>query len=452
MLVQEPLFRPERNLQCVKFNMSNQQLKFVDLYAGLGGFNIALTKLGHMCVFASEIDPHLQNIYFKNHGILPQGNIRDSWEAIPPHDILCAGFPCQPFSKAGTQLGFDCPVSGDLFQYILNVIDKHRPSYLLFENVPNILNHADGETWNRIEVDLTERDYTVDKALLSPHEFGIPQIRNRAIIVASLTALSDFSWPEKTAYDKTTDLSAVLDETPNDSNLLPDEYLKYLDVWNEFLDRIGQKNKLPSFPIWSMEFGATYPINKRTPNSYSQSYLARFKGSFGVDLKGRTKEQQLALIPVYARSSREEFPRWKIRFIQQNREFFEEHQRKLQSWLPKVQEFAPSFQKLEWNWQQGDRSIWNKVIQFRASGIRVKNPSSAPSLVALTTSQVPVIAWKKRYMSMRECARIQCLDELEFLPERKTHAYKALGNAVNVKVVSLVAEKLLNNHSDRLQQ
>ena len=76
--------------------------------------------------------------------------------------------------------------------------------------------------------------------------------------------------------------------------------------------------------------------------------------------------------------------------------------RNFRDWLPKVQDFAPSFQKLEWNWQEGDCNIWNKVIQFRASGIRVKNPASAPSLVALTTSQVPVIAWERRYMSMSE--------------------------------------------------
>ena len=79
-----------------------------------------------------------------------------------------------------------------------------------------------------------------------------------------------------------------------------------------------------------MEFGATYPIEKRTPISYSQSYLARFKGSFGVDLKGRSKEEQLAVLPAYARSDGGGFPKWKTRLIHQNRDFFNVHQKKLQ--------------------------------------------------------------------------------------------------------------------------
>lgn len=425
--------------------MIDKKLKFVDLFAGLGGFHTALAKLGHTCVFASEIDADLQHLYLLNHGIEPFGNIRESWKDIPEHDVLCAGFPCQPFSKAGTQLGFDCPTSGDLFQYILNVIDLHKPRYLLFENVPNILRHAGGKTWLRMQESLSERGYAVDCKELSPHQFGVPQNRNRAIIVASLAGLDDFIWPAEETHREVIHLSSVLDENPNDIDLLPPSYIEYLDVWEEFLERIGDNQKLPSFPIWAMEFGATYPLEGRTPVTYPANYLARFKGAFGVDLKGRSKGQQLAALPAYARADSNGFPRWKMRFIQQNREFFLLHRDRLETWLPKVQQFAPSFQKFEWNWQEGDRTIWNKIVQFRASGIRVKNPATAPSLVALTTSQVPVIAWEKRYMSMRECARLQSLDELPFLPESKTRAFKALGNAVNVKVISSVASSLFEH-------
>ena len=189
-------------------------------------------------MFASEIDPDLQRIYVLNHGILPHGNIRDTWEDIPPHDILCAGFPCQPFSKAGTQLGFDCPVSGDLFQYILNVVDKHKPQYLLFENVPNILYHARGETWQRMKDDLSNRDYTVECAQLSPHQFNIPQIRSRTIIVASLTGLSNFIWPSNSTGEKTTHLSSVLDRNPNSPDLLS---AAYLEIFGR-VERISRSN------------------------------------------------------------------------------------------------------------------------------------------------------------------------------------------------------------------
>ena len=85
-------------------------MKFIDLYAGLGGFHLALKRLGHECVFASELDNDLATLYEKNFGIAPVGDIRAViLDEIPPHDILCAGFPCQPFSKAGDQQGLDCP-------------------------------------------------------------------------------------------------------------------------------------------------------------------------------------------------------------------------------------------------------------------------------------------------------------------------------------------------------
>src|SRR5687767_5628643 len=85
-------------------------MRFIDLFAGLGGFHLALSRLGHECVFASEVDDELRELYSKNFGMHPAGNIRDIPNSrIPAHDILCAGFPCQPFSKAGEQNGVECP-------------------------------------------------------------------------------------------------------------------------------------------------------------------------------------------------------------------------------------------------------------------------------------------------------------------------------------------------------
>ena len=418
-------------------------LSFVDLFAGLGGFHVALSKLGHKCVFASEIDTELRNLYHLNFGILPSADIRTTWEHVPPHDVLCAGFPCQPFSKAGSQLGFTCPDSGDLFQYILKIIDRHKPSFLLFENVPNILKHAGGRTWATIRDHLTTRHYDVSCEVVSPHLFGVPQTRHRAIIVASLHGLSDFEWPVHSPLRRT--LSELLDPDPQDAAPLPEQYVAYLHAWQDFLDRLGDDAKLPSFPIWAMEFGATYPYAKRSPVTYSSRYLARFKGSLGESLAGKSKGQQLAALPPYARSDQISFPHWKIRFIRQNREFYHVHERRLNGWLATIKDFPPSFQKLEWNWQAGNRSIWDKVIQFRASGIRVKDPSTAPSLVALTTSQVPAIAWERRYLTPRECARLQSIDTLDFLPLAKRRAFRALGNAVNTEVVYCVASHLLRH-------
>jgi len=117
-------------------------MKFIDLFAGLGGFHLALDKLGHTCVFACDIEEDPRKTYAQNFGLMPAGDIRQvDVRNIPQHDILCAGFPCQPFSKAGFQLGLKDKERGGLFYDILRIIQHHYPTFLIMENVPNIKNH-----------------------------------------------------------------------------------------------------------------------------------------------------------------------------------------------------------------------------------------------------------------------------------------------------------------------
>lgn len=427
---------------------------FIDLFAGLGGFHVALDKLGGTCVFAAEWQTHLQNLYFDNFGIRPHGDIRDVQpESVPDHDVLCAGFPCQPFSKAGEQLGFECTRQGDLFFNVAAIIQAKTPRYFVLENVPNLLQHDRGKTFERIKGILVALGYEVDARRLSPHQFGVPQIRERVYIVGSRTGLSGFKWPEPT--NKPTSINSVLDLQPADAKHLSPQTLSCLEVWDDFLRRSPSSINLPSFPIWSMEFGADYPYVDGTPfaaiTENGVDGLTNFHGSHGMPLKQLKPEDRWAALPSHARTQQMEFPKWKKDFIRKNREFYAQNRKWIDPWLPRVLQFPSSLQKFEWNIQGGERDIWRYVIQFRASGVRVKRPTTAPSLIAMTDTQVPIIGWERRYMTARECSRLQSLEDLA-LPNSRTRAFAALGNAVNASVVGSIASNLITSFNVSLPE
>ncbi|PZW22870.1 DNA (cytosine-5)-methyltransferase 1 [Thermosporothrix hazakensis] len=425
-------------------------MKFIDLFAGLGGFHLALKRLGHTCVFASEINSNLRKLYEMNYGILPSGDIRTlSLADIPSHDILCAGFPCQPFSKAGDQQGLTCPKWGDLFGYVLRIANLHKPHYLMLENVPNLERHDGGRTWLKMKSDLIAAGYDIREKRLSPHRFGIPQIRERLFIVGSRSGLQSFTWPQETVHPSLSIIEA-LEHDPPDARQLSPQVQQCLEVWQEFLDRFPKSEELPSFPIWSMEFGATYPFEQTTPYALGLKSLRNYKGSHGRLLLDLSDDQIMQALPSHARTEEDRFPRWKIRFIQQNRALYRTHHRWIDKWLPKITQFPSSLQKLEWNCKGEERRIWKFVIQMRASGVRVKRPTTAPSLIAQTTTQVPIIAWEKRYMTPRECATLQSMQELPNLPSSSEQAFQALGNAVNVNLVEMVARSLLPNDNSSI--
>lgn len=421
-------------------------MRFVDLFAGLGGFHVGLSSLGHKCVFTSEIDEELRTLYEQNFGFSPHGDIKKIHEDdIPEHDILCAGFPCQPFSKAGAQLGLTDIDRGTLFYDIARILKAKRPQYFILENVPNILTHDKGKTWDTIRQTLEqELGYSIDSRKLSPHCYGIPQIRDRVFIIGSYTGLKDFEWPEK--YNGSTAISDILDHYPKSARTLPARERSAIDLWQRFLDVIPKSSKFPSFPIWSMEFGASYPFEGKAPYHYSREELDGFLGEFGSSLHGMTKSGQLERLPHYARATQkgQEFPNWKKGFIRQNRKFYSEHKHAIDPLLLEIQKLPPSWQKFEWNCQGERRNLDSLIIQFRGSGIRVKRSNYSPSLVASTSTQIPVITWQNRYLSTTEAARLQSLEGIN-LPKSDSSAYKALGNAVNAKLVRLIASKLISN-------
>lgn len=424
-------------------------MKFIDLFAGLGGFHKALHELGHECVFVSELDANLRKVYNDNWKIEAHGDIRKvELESIPEHDILCAGFPCQPFSKAGKQLGREDD-RGTLFDEIIKILEFRKPTYFILENVPFIAKHDNEETWRVMKEDLENLGYQVDHEIYSPQDFGIPQHRKRIFIVGSKIGLSHFSFKEiddlKSDY---IDVKKFIDSKPKNPKLLPKVNQDCLELWQEFISCLPKEVKLPGFPIWAMEFGATYPFEgNEYPNNLSEIELSKYKGNFGKNLKGMTKEQQLANLPSYARVE-EEFPDWKKRYIKQNRLFYKENKEYLHNIVKKISQLSSqSWQKLEWNVGDNKRIITDYILQFRASGIRVKKVDFFPSLVC-TTTQIPIIGWQNRYISRNEGLKLQSLEGIN-LPENDNAAFKALGNAVNSHIIGLIAHQLIQEPIDR---
>jgi len=168
-------------------------LKFVDLFAGIGGFRLAFEKAGYQCVYSCEVDEACQKVYFNNFGEIPKGDItKIDIKEIPEFDVLTAGFPCQPFSICGKRKGFH-DTRGTLFFYICKIIEAKQPSVILLENVKHLIHHNKGRTLDTIIYSLEDLGYLVDYKLLNARNFGVPQNRERIIIIATKLKKFDFS-------------------------------------------------------------------------------------------------------------------------------------------------------------------------------------------------------------------------------------------------------------------
>lgn len=428
-------------------------MQFVDLFCGIGGFHAALSQLGHECVFACDADANAAEMYQKNFGINAHHDVRDCKD-LPEFDILCAGFPCQPFSKSGTQQGFNDLTRGTLFHEIMRIVRESKPKILLLENVPNLHTHDDGNTFEIIKASIEEEGYHFSSAILSPHEFGTPQIRKRLYMVGIKKEIwneKKFEFPEGTR--EITNVKSILDKKKSVDNkyYLSKEEIRILEHWNYFIENISSEENPPS-PTWSQEFGRTYPLEHIHPISKQWRVTVKdLKKNLEKDglhvPKSRLRKEVLRFFPPYIISAKKPLPEWKRKFITNNRKFWEKNQSLLDDeWLSVVREFEQTYQKFEWQVGDEPRNIWKHMIQFRPSGIRVKRTNYIPALVAI--AQIPIIGWQKRRMTPKECARAQDFDvdgiisKPYLLSDIDSVAYKQLGNAVNVKLTKIIMQEI----------
>lgn len=201
----------------------HEEFKFIDLFAGVGGFRLALQKIGGRCIYSSEFEPNAKRTYLANYGELPFGDITEesTKNFIPDNfDILCAGFPCQPFSISGKQKGFD-DTRGTLFFDVCQIIEKKHPPVVFLENVKHLQHHDGGRTLEVILEKLRELGYHTEWKILNAADFGVPQNRERIIIIGSLKRAFDFSRLRKMERHP---LKEFLDESGDFEYLEPSEY------------------------------------------------------------------------------------------------------------------------------------------------------------------------------------------------------------------------------------
>ncbi len=426
-------------------------VKFVDLFCGIGGFHHALSDLGHECVFACDTDKHCREVYQENWDMTVFKDIRDWVDEIDDHDFLCAGFPCQPFSKSGSQAGFQDKIRGTLFDEICKIIKKNNPTYLLLENVPNMRTHDDGNTMKTIRSVLQELGYYVKDQVLSPHQFGIPQHRPRLFIAgfkkSKVKNFSKFRFPTPNPKNEEIHIDTIHDI--NSKGSIPDELVNIFNHWTEFLSRLPLEVKPPS-PTWSMEFGRTYELDGIHPLSKlkKEQIVSNLQKEGIICSMRMTKKQLLSHYPPYVRNMTSELPTWKKRFILKNRQFWEDYKHKIgNEWLDTTRTFSDTHQKFEWHvGASKSRDLLDYMIHLRPSGIRVSKLDRIPALVAI--SQIPIIGPWMRKLTPREAANAQSFRQDFVLHQKDSLAYKQLGNTVNVKIVKLIAMNMLFNNSE----
>ena len=390
--------------------LEGNRLKYIDLFCGIGGFHQALREMGAECVLACDKDKYCREVYEMNYDMKVAEDVKKlNPDEMPDFDIICAGFPCQAFSNAGKKKTFD-DERGLLFDEIMRIAKVKKPRFMFLENVKHILKVGNGEVIKYIFAQLDKHGYEVQYFNMSPHEYGIPQQRERVYFICVRKDI--YTTPVSLMYPKTDEIR--FHEFLDKKEEIPEKYflkgdvLNTLNAWEEMIKAFAVGEKI----------SPTILVNEFY-NNYSD-----------------TEFQNLA--------------QWRQDYITKNRPLYEKYAEVWDSWYATHQTILSKreiYAKLEW--QVGtikeNDSIFDYFIQMRQSGIRVKRAKYFPTLVAI--SQIPIYGKEKRYITPREGLRLQSFpDDFKLLPDDK-HSYKQLGNSVNVSNVKNVLESTLRHYN-----
>lgn len=437
--------------------------RYVDLFAGIGGFHAALKALGGQCVYVSEIDDRARRVYELNWGadLGAAGSIPDVLRgdinvdapqdggtvAVPEHDVLAAGFPCQSFSKSGAQRGVRDKTRGTLFFNILRILETRRPKIVFLENVRNLAGPRHADTWQTIIESLESLDYEVASApmVVSPHFLppevgGAPQVRERVYIlgihrgahrVPSAEVDPTFVRGPVAGWDpQLWDLEATpLPWLGGRPLLQPDAEIedveryrltaaevRWIDAWDNLVVRMRRAGApLPGHPLWADHFV----------------------------LPSTLEEDDLAQLPD-----------WKADFIRKNAAFYAKNRAIIEAWradpaMGDFELFPESRRKFEWQAQEA-ATLWDCIMHLRPSGIRAKRATYVPALVAIT--QTSIIGKRRRRITPIEAARLQGLpDTFSFGDQPEAETYKQLGNGVNAGAVHYAVRRFVERYADDLR-
>lgn len=410
------------------------RFRFIDLFAGVGGFHQAMRYLGGECVMAAEINEECRKTYRLNYHT-EEREIRGDVTKIDPStiasfDVLCAGFPCQPFSKAGAQKGFEDKSRGNLFYTIMDILDAHpEVKFIILENVRNLADKT--ENWDIITSELMQRNFyiTEEPIILSPSDFGIPQIRERVYILGIRKDIrnerilsngfihkTDLQLEKHFKKCKMGDAWTVLEDDIDDAYIISGEQEQMIFAWDEF--RIGTGIKVIGFPVWIDSFGV------------------------GVDDDNE----------VFQAQGYDDMPSWKQKFLRHNRKLYLDNRAFIDDWIRKYDMLnrIKLYKKFEWNCGTDVTDIHDCLIQIRQSGIRAKRPTFYPSLVAIVNFSEKSCDlsrfWQSRNMmkfdfSISEKKRLEIKSTLK--PSR-THHFKhdqLLSELYDIRIISFMLRK-----------